>query len=426
MRRQQERNIGKLRDLNNALEDLSVLKKSYKLNLTLDSYMQESIDATALRILQRVHLENFQSLIKDFLYPIYQEKGRQLLDVIKQYIAQLVANRQSLSNWLEPAIACIDLIHNEDSRLECALSILQNAPVPWPETLAPLIKLRNSTHPLSVKINAEYEIQVIKIMKVKYGWPADSSADINLELFMMRIVKLNLPDMLDDIRTLTKAAPEISTSANFNCCYQMGRRGQIDLAYDFFKSLKGKNNEKHANDVVDILANLLEVSKCSGETKQQEHQNLLELFKLMLPHVEPLYKKRYTLIEQRFKLNQKFNIQLNCSSDLISLQKRLELLDEGIELIVSRAQAALNVCALIVNEMGELCAALGLQKVHGLLRISQCIGCLPLTCALAYNVLEFISCVPANSGDFINFGIELLVQQIADAKSNGHGEFGRV
>ncbi|XP_060648155.1 uncharacterized protein LOC132785870 [Drosophila nasuta] len=420
VRRQQERNIGKLRDLDNALQDLSVLKKRYKLNFTLDSYMQDSIDATALRILQRVHLDNLQSLVRDFLYPIYQEKGRQPLDVIKQYIAQLVANRQSLSNWLERAIACIELLHNEDSRLECALSILQNAPVPWPETLAPLIKLRNSTHPLSMKINAEYEIQVIKIMKVKYGWTADNASDINLELFMMRIVKLNLPDMLKDIRILTKAAPEISTSANFNCCYQMSRRGQIDMAYDFFKSLNDKTNAKQGNEVVDILANLLEMSSCTGEAKVQEHLNLLEFFKLLLPSVEPVYKRRYLLIKHRLQLRQKFNIQLNCSTELISLQKRLALLDEGIELIVTRAQASMNVCALIVNEMSELCTALDIEKVHGLLRISQCIGCLPLTCALAYYVIESISCVPTNKMDFINFGIELLVQQMNDGKSQNH------
>ncbi|XP_064552980.1 uncharacterized protein rod [Drosophila montana] len=419
--RQQERNIGKLRDLVNALQDLSVLKTSYKLVFTLDNYMQDSIDDKALRILQRVHLDNLQNLVKDFLYPIYKEKGRQPLNVIKQYIAQLVGNRQSLSNWLERAMACIELLHNEDSRMECALSILQNAPVPWPETLSPLIKLRNSTHPLSAKINAEYEIQVIKIMKVKYGWPADSSADINLELFMMRIVKLNLPDMLDDIHTLTKAAPEISTSANFNCCYQMARRGQIELAYEFFKSLKCKYIEKQGSDVVDILANLLEMSSGSfvNEAKLQEHVNLLELFKLLLPHVDSVYSQRYLLIKHCFQLRQKFSLQLNASSDLISLQRRLELLDEGIELIMSRAQAALNVCAFIVNEMADLCGALHLQKVQGLLRISQRMGCLPLSCALAHHVLEFIDCVPANSVEFINFAIELLVQQINEAKSNG-------
>ncbi|XP_017073334.2 uncharacterized protein LOC108109368 [Drosophila eugracilis] len=419
VRRQQERNVGKLRELVNALQDLSVLKTNYNMGFTLDNYMQDSIDATALSILQHVQLDKLQRLVKNFMYPIFQEKGRQPLDVIKQYISQLVASRQSSSTWLERAMACIELLHNEDSRLECALSVLQNAPVPWPDTLAPLIRLRTSTHPLAIKINAEYEIQVIKIMKVKYGWPADSS-DINLELFMMRIVKLNLPDMLDDITALTKAAPDISTSANFNCCYQMARRGQIEMAYEFFKTLNAEKSSKNGQDVVEIIIKLLENSSFSSfedETKVQEHINVLELSKLFLPHVESVYERRYLVIKHRFRL-WKFGIQLSCSSELIPLQRRHALLDEAIERIIERAQATLNVSAFIASEIGELCTALSLSKVFGLNRISQRIGCLPLSCALAFHVISFVDCKPSNAGDFINLAVELLVQQIENAKGN--------
>lgn len=417
VRRQQERNVGKLRDLVNALQDLSVLKTNYNMGFTLDNYMQDSIDATALSILQHVQLDKLQRLVKNFMYPIFQEKGRQPLDVIKQYISQLVASRLSSSSWLDRAMACIELLHNEDSRLECALSVLQNAPVPWPDTLAPLIRLRASTHPLAVKINAEYEIQVIKIMKVKYGWPADSS-DINLELFMMRIVKLNLPDMLDDISALTKAAPELSTSANFNCCYQMARRGQVEMAYEFFKTLNGEKNSKSAKEVVEIMANILENSSSASfesDIKVQEHLNVLELFKLFLPHVESVYERRYLVIKHRFRLR-KFGILLSCSSELIPLHRRHCLLDEAIERIIERAQATLNVSAFIASEISELCTALGLPKVFGLHRICQRIGCLPLSCALAYHVVSFVDCVPANAGEFVNLALELLVQQIESAK----------
>lgn len=130
----------------------------------------------------------------------------------------------------------------------------QNSPVPWPETVDPLIKLRYSTHPLALKINTEYEIQVIKIMKAKYNWPTDCASDMNLNLFMFRIVKMDLPDMLDDIRVLTKAAPEIATGANFNCCYQLVRRGKPDVASEFFKSLKADTNPKYAAEVTELFA----------------------------------------------------------------------------------------------------------------------------------------------------------------------------
>ncbi|KAH8382179.1 hypothetical protein KR009_002128 [Drosophila setifemur] len=422
VRRQQERNVGKLRELVNALQDLSVLKTNYNMGFTLDNYMQDSIDATALSILQHVQLDKLQHLVANFMYPIFHEKGRQPLNVIKQYIAQLVSSRQSSSNWLERAMACIELLHNEDSRLECALSVLQSAPVPWPDSLAPLIRLRNSTHPLAVKINAEYEIQVIKIMKVKYGWPADSSADINLELFMMRMVKLDLPDMLEDIRILTKAAPDISISANFNCCYQMARRGQIEAAYEFFKSLSGESkNCKQCQDVVELFANMLESSSSVtfvNESKVQEYMNTLELFKLFLPHVDAVYERRYLVIKHAFQLRQKFDIQLKCSSELVPLRRRHELMDEALERIIERAQATLNVSAFIASQIRELCTALGLSQVFGLHRICQRIGCLPLSCALAYHVMQFVDCVPANAGEFVNLALELLVQQIDNARGS--------
>lgn len=120
--------------------------------------------------------------------------------------------------------------------------------------MAPLIKLRYSTHPLALKINTEYEIQVIKIMKAKYGWPTDVASDINLNLFMFRIVKMDLPDMLEDIKLLTKAAPEIASSANSNCCYQMVKRGKLEMAFEFFKTLKADKNSKYVLEVVEFFA----------------------------------------------------------------------------------------------------------------------------------------------------------------------------
>lgn len=122
--------------------------------------------------------------------------------------------------------------------------------------MKPLLKLRDSTHPLSLKINTEYDIQVIKIMKAKYDWPTDSAADIDLHLFMLRIIKMDFKDMIDDIRTLTKAAPEIATAANFNCCYQLVRRGKMQMAHDYFRSLElvKSSCKTNTNEIVELFA----------------------------------------------------------------------------------------------------------------------------------------------------------------------------
>lgn len=107
---------------------------------------------------------------------------------------------------------------------------------------------------MASKINTEYELQVIKLMKAKYGWPTDSAADVNLNLFAFRIVKINSPDMLNDICILTEAAPEIAVSANFNCCYQLVKNGKLDVAYEFFKSLKFNKVSKCKCEVVELFA----------------------------------------------------------------------------------------------------------------------------------------------------------------------------
>ena len=70
-------------------------------------------------------MNNLKSLVNDFLYPIYQEKGSSPVAAIRRYIALLVASKNSFRTWLERSVACIELLHNEDDRLESALLVLQ-------------------------------------------------------------------------------------------------------------------------------------------------------------------------------------------------------------------------------------------------------------------------------------------------------------
>ncbi|XP_036342574.1 uncharacterized protein LOC118751853 [Rhagoletis pomonella] len=355
VRRQHDRNIAKLHDLVNALQDLSVLKKRYNLIFTLDNYLKDSIDETALCILQRVHLDNLKSLVYDFLYPIFQEKGKTPVKALRQYISLLVVNRNSLSTWLGRSVACIDLLHNEDDRLECALLVLQRAPVPWPEISNPLVKLRYSTHPLALKINTEYEIQVIKIMKVKYGWPADSNTDISLPLFMLRVVKMQLPDMLDDIRLLTKAAPEVATSASFTCCHELVRSNKPELAYEYFKLLRDDKNMKACMKVIETYADMLENCAPPTDDKDMEEQkNMLEFFKLIVPHAAcRSVEQQMHAIQQRFVLCHKFRLHVSTVSEFVPLSQRLQLLDRGFECVMDQSQATVNVPGKLVPPLPD-------------------------------------------------------------------------
>lgn len=92
-------------------------------------------------------------------------------------------------------------------------------------------------------------------MKVKYGWPADGT-DYNMKL-VFRIVKADLPEMVDDIIDLTKATPEIQGSANFYCCYELARKGKIDTALRFFNSLGIQQKAECSEKIINIFSVLL-------------------------------------------------------------------------------------------------------------------------------------------------------------------------
>jgi len=65
----------KLKTIIYALESISVLKVSYDLSLTLDDYIKDSLIETSLSILQRIQINNLKSMVNNFLYPIFMEKG---------------------------------------------------------------------------------------------------------------------------------------------------------------------------------------------------------------------------------------------------------------------------------------------------------------------------------------------------------------
>ncbi|XP_037945657.1 uncharacterized protein LOC119678077 [Teleopsis dalmanni] len=415
VRRQLDSNIAKLKNLVNVLQELFVLKNSYNLIFTLDNYLQDSIDDSALYILQHVHLDHLQSLVKDFLYPIYQEKGKTPIVPIRNYISLLAGNHYSLSTWLERSIACIELLHNEDDRLESALKVMQCSPVPWPDAMAPLIKLRTSTHPLAFKINTEYEIQVIKIMKSKYGWPMDSATDINLNLFMFRIVKMNLPDMLEDIRMLTKAAPSISVGANFNCCYQLVRTDKPELAYELFKLLNADQNVKYVNSITEMFLEFMEKTE-PLQNDMKDQKNLIDFLKLITPKTCHIYQKRLRALQNIFIIRFKYQIPIKSISDLVPTSSRSKMLNLGIENIVERSQAAINVSKFITQEIWELSAALEIPKMYGVRMICKRMKCLPLTCALSYSMLETVDCTLETKDEFIALAMQLLSQYICDNK----------
>lgn len=166
-------------------------------------------------------------------------------------------NRKCINVWQERSVASVELLHNEEERIKCALLILKSATVPWSAVLNPLLKYRSSSHPLCAAICTEYDLQTIKILKVKYNWPAESN-DSPMKL-AFRIVKLNLDDMIDDIKLLTDTEVSQSSNINFYCAYELARKGNIEKAVNFIDSLTDAQQSK---ECCEKILNISSVSKC--------------------------------------------------------------------------------------------------------------------------------------------------------------------
>lgn len=129
---------------------------------------------------------------------------------------------------------------------------MQAAPVPWSKSLDPLVAYSSSNHPLAQEIYREFNLQTIKIMKVKYGWPADSNG--HLFNLACRIVKMNLPDLINDIKVLCKTDSRNSSEINIYTCYELVRMGNVDKAIEFINSLEEEQCKKCCANIVDIAS----------------------------------------------------------------------------------------------------------------------------------------------------------------------------
>lgn len=227
------------------LEEMVVLKKNFHLTMSFDDYSKSSHEETAFKLLQRIQINNIKKLVNDFLYPIYMENGSTPENIIVRYINFLAQNK-NLGYWQERAVISIDLLNNEDNRLECALLILKVSPVPWSDAVLPLAKLGStSNHPLANLIGIEFKNQAIKVIKIKYGWPVDYF-DIQQDRIKLaqRILRVNNMDMIEDIKILVKSSPDIKEDAYFYLMEKLVQLGRLDDFSAFVQSIVAEDNSQ--------------------------------------------------------------------------------------------------------------------------------------------------------------------------------------
>jgi kinetochore-associated protein 1 len=320
IRRSYNFNIEKILKVIYVLEEMVVLKKNYHLTMSFDDYSKSSPEETAFKLLQRIQINNIQKLVNDFLYPIFMENGLVLEETIVNYINFLAQNK-NLGYWQERAVLAIDLLNNEENRLNCALIILKVSPVPWSDAVLPLAKLgTTSNHPIANLILVEHKNQAIKIIKIKYGWPVDYF-DLQQDRIKLaqRILKVNNQDMIEDIKTLVKSSLDIAYDAYFYLMQRLVETGKLDEFVDFVESIQ---NEEKSNAMFQKTINIfIDLVQDEDFMEGSDIMNYVEASQFLLQKLKESIeefnynqqKSLITTIKYIYELNKEFHITVNLS-----------------------------------------------------------------------------------------------------------------
>lgn len=370
--------------------------------------MQESIEDSAFRILLRINLKNLKKLVDEFLFTIFNENGINLLPTLVRYIDFLIRGRKNSNVWEERAVACTQLIHNEEEKLKCAIKILKSANVPWSKVLEPILKLRLSSHPLATEIINEYQMQKLKIMKLKYGWNPDVVCKNKFQ-FVARMVKVNGDDLFKDLKEFVEGDAALKRSANFYCAHELARSGHIDRAIHFLDSLKDENDfTQCCNQIASITVKLIEDELDNLEAFDQ----LMELLKYVLakrPNDE--LGNVIQSLQGVQQLRHEFGMNVNLAS-LSDRSKTDEFLNQSIEKLIEMLGHQSKCFAQKAwSTIHRIASVLRLDVVCVALQLSKRVDNVRFTCAIAKIILDSAKMAANNCKLHVELALLLIAQQ---------------
>lgn len=421
IRRFYHNNMEKIQKMIFTLEEMAVLKKTYHLTMTLDDYSRGSLEETAFRLLQRIQLQNLKRMVNDFLYPIFMEKGETPEDTIVKYLSFLCSNK-NLGFWQERAVVAIDLLSNEENRLNCALMVLKVSPVPWNDVVLPLAKLgTTSSHPIAQLIYVEFKTQAIKIIKVKYQWPVDYfDLQHDRMKLVFRILKVNSEEMIEDVKTLVKSSPDIAHEAYHHLMMRLVKLGKIDEFIELVASIED-NLETHRT-LFEVFINVCFSVMDDGE---EDVEFIMEAIKLLVnrlklswdPNNIEFHEKRVKDLKNILKVRREFNLSLKLKN-LKSGVEKMRLMKEGIAIVaaLSRKESSID---KIWSKVDLLSKAFGFDRILGYKMLCKELNNLYITCHIV-DILS--SSIDAVEKEEIESALELTVimiaQQIAYFENN--------
>lgn len=320
----------------------------------------------------------------------------------------MIRNRKSVNIWQERSVACTLLLHNEEEKLRCAVQILKAAPVPWSKSLDPILKLRSSGHPLAGDIEMEYQNQKIRIMRLKYGWKPDTNYSTNDMKFIYRMLKVNPPDLISDIREYVEVAQSIKTSAYFYCAHQLAKSGYVEKSIKFIDSLNEKDSRECCDQILKITPKLIEEEIDSPET----FRDLMELMKYVI--VKDVNRQEKGVFDDLMHLQilrKQFNLKIKMA-DLTRMGNKKVFLVQGIDSLMEQLRSCHEgfvqkawSCILL------LAKTLRLDVVVVVMELIKRINNVRFTCAMSKLILDFAVVNESNYNCYIYLAVLLIAQQ---------------
>lgn len=327
--------------------------------------------------------------------------------------------RSALRMWLVRAVACLQLITNQETKLHYALAIAKLAPVPWPEEMNPIIELRTSSHQYAKEIDNEYKMQQVKMLRVKYGWSANSSGDPTK--FVQRMVKLNRDELLSDLETFKKFSSEINPETNFYTVYNLASVGHMHKAQQYLKTLS--NDE--ARTCYTRIAKITPLMIDDYINKPETYQNMMELLQFVLDKdIDDENKVKITdLMNLQLLKKSALNISVTLD-DLYNASKVQGYLDIGLQKLLQVLKTKeKNLADVIWQNVKVLSTALKVNKFDIIFKLANLINNVQFTTLLARifrdeDVGHAVNSRQSSSQNYIKMAVTLIVQQYHTTSSD--------
>lgn len=319
--------------------------------------------------------------------------------------------RSALRMWLTRSVACLKLITNQEVKLKYALSIAKLAPVPWPEEMNPIIELRTSSHPFAKEIDNEYKMQQVKMLRVKYGWRADSNGDPTK--FVLRMVTQNRDELLADLEIFKKFSSDINPETNFYCVYHLSRDGHIHKAQQYLKTL----SEDDAKVCYAKVAKITPLMIGDYMNKPEIYDNLMELLRLVMDKDIGDENKEQIKDLKNLQLLKKSALNMSMTLDDLDKEGKIKAyLDDGIGKLLEILRTKENHLADIIwQNVKVLSAALKVNKFDIIFKLAHTIKNVQFTTLLAKIFRDEDT---GNNEDYIKMAVTLISQQYRASSSD--------